>query len=397
MSVGKSLTWPEVGSFLERCPALLYCRQGGAPWAVTFVGPNSARLLGYAVTDWLGSPDFWLERVHPEDRARVLAGLDGLRDGGALTQEYRFRDRAGEFRRVRDDVQLLPAAAGCPRTLVGCLTVLCAATDESGEVPDRLLIAHRLAAVGTVAAGVAHEMGNQLPFVLVVLKHAVGEIDAVLHGLGARAGAARGAESGPLLLARLAHAQEELVEALAALEHVRQLVRDVATVARPTAAVAEWEPIEVGPCVEAALRVAGNEIRRHARLVVDGRTTTLVRAPAGLLCQVFVNLLLNAAQSIPDGMAAQSEIRVATRAEDGRVTVAFHDTGCGIEPEHRARIFGPFFTTKPLGAGTGLGLFISRQIVAAVGGAIDFDSVPGEGSVFRVVLPAAFQPSRPQA
>ena len=257
-------------------------------------------------------------------------------------------------------------------------------TAERGDILARLLMLNRLASVGTVAGGVAHQIGNQLPSVLMVLKHAAGEIGTVLGSLSANA-----TEGGPVLVARLAHGYQELLEALEAVDWVRQLVRDVALVARPTAAIPDCEPIEVEPCLDAAVRVVSNQLRRRARLVVEVHTATPVRAPAGLLCQVFVNLLLNAAQSIPDGMIAQSEIRVTARAADGHVIVAVHDTGCGIAPEHRERIFAPFFTTKPLGAGTGLGLFVSREILRTVGGSIEFDSVPGEGSVFRVVLPAA--------
>ncbi|HLM48731.1 MAG TPA: ATP-binding protein, partial [Myxococcaceae bacterium] len=109
-------------------------------------------------------------------------------------------------------------------------------------------------------------------------------------------------------------------------------------------------------------------------------------------CQVFLNLLLNAAQAIAPGQAREQEIRLSARedAEDpDRVVVEVRDTGCGIAPEHLERIFEPFFTTKPVGVGSGLGLSICHGIITAHGGDISVESAPGRGTTFRVSLPRA--------
>jgi CheY-like chemotaxis protein len=110
----------------------------------------------------------------------------------------------------------------------------------------------------------------------------------------------------------------------------------------------------------------------------------------GRLGQVFLNLLLNAAQSIPEGAAESNEIRVTTRPDpDGGARIEVSDTGVGIDAQHLARIFDPFFTTKELGVGTGLGLSICHGVVTDLGGRIDVESVPGRGTTFRVILPCA--------
>jgi signal transduction histidine kinase len=120
-----------------------------------------------------------------------------------------------------------------------------------------------------------------------------------------------------------------------------------------------------------------------------------VSASGPRLAQVFVNLMVNAAQAMPEGPADANEIRLSTRASDGWVEVAVADTGTGIAPEHLDRVFQPFFTTKPEGVGTGLGLPICRDIVQALGGTIAVESALGRGTVFTVRLPVAPGPVEP--
>jgi CheY-like chemotaxis protein len=139
-----------------------------------------------------------------------------------------------------------------------------------------------------------------------------------------------------------------------------------------------------------AISLAQNEIRHRARLVLDLRETATVAANTHRLGQVFLNLLLNAAQSIEEGHFAENQISVASRrAEDGRALVEVTDTGCGIPAENLPHLFESYFTTKPAGVGTGLGLSISREIVDSIGGEIQVESRPGKGSTFRVLLPPA--------
>jgi CheY-like chemotaxis protein/anti-sigma regulatory factor (Ser/Thr protein kinase) len=115
----------------------------------------------------------------------------------------------------------------------------------------------------------------------------------------------------------------------------------------------------------------------------------VVLADASRLGQVFLNLLVNAAQAMVEGDASRNEIRVAVREEAGQVVVDIADTGAGIAPEHLDRIFDPFFTTKPVGVGTGLGLSICRGIITGLGGEITVESEVGRGTTFHVSLPAS--------
>jgi CheY-like chemotaxis protein len=148
--------------------------------------------------------------------------------------------------------------------------------------------------------------------------------------------------------------------------------------------------------VENALQMSWNEIRHRAQLVKDYQSAPNVLANEARLGQVFLNLLINAAQAIPEGQAEKNRITVRIRNLDQRVAVEVQDTGGGMPQEVVSRIFDPFFTTKPVGQGTGLGLTICQGIVQGMGGEIEVTSAPGKGSLFRVLLPTAARAQTPE-
>jgi len=136
--------------------------------------------------------------------------------------------------------------------------------------------------------------------------------------------------------------------------------------------------------------MAWNEIRHRARLVRDyGADVPCIFGNEGRLGQVVLNLLVNAAQALPEGAQEANQITLRTFRKGDRVVISVRDSGAGISAENRARLFEPFFTTKPVGVGTGLGLYICRQIVESMGGTISVESVPGNGATFSVELPIA--------
>jgi CheY-like chemotaxis protein len=187
------------------------------------------------------------------------------------------------------------------------------------------------------------------------------------------------------LPARVDDVQAAIDEALDGAERIRRIVRDVKAVS--TVDDSRKEAVDVRTVLESSLNIVGNEIRHRAQLVKDFQPTPRVDANAGRLGQVFINLLMNAAQAIREGNASQNKIRVTTRTDlAGRVIVEIADTGSGIPDEVRGRIFEPFFTTKPVGVGSGLGLSISHGIISSLGGEITFESDRGKGTTFRVVL-----------
>lgn len=172
-----------------------------------------------------------------------------------------------------------------------------------------------------------------------------------------------------------------------AAERIRLIVKDLKIFSRVEED--KRSAVSAEHVMESAVRMAWNEIRHRAHLVKRYGKVPLVDVNESRLGQVFLNLLVNAAQALPEGQADVHEITILLRtAADGRVVVEVHDSGPGIPPEILGKLFTPFFSTKPAGVGTGLGLAICQRIVAGMGGGIAVESEVGKGTTFRVTLPA---------
>ncbi|MDP9000190.1 MAG: response regulator [Myxococcota bacterium] len=245
--------------------------------------------------------------------------------------------------------------------------------NEHRELQSRLAQTDRLTSLGTLAAGVAHEINNPLAYVLLNLGYVTEELPKLLLGASV--------EQTREVRVALDHARNGA-------ERIRDIVRSLKTFSRPENETCV--PLDVAQVLDATLAMIANEIRYRARLVKEYEQTSEVIANEARLGQVFLNLLLNAVQALPEGRSEMNEIRVVLRApRGGRVVVEVHDNGVGISPQVRGRIFEPFFTTKPVGIGTGLGLAICHGTVTSLGGMLTVESEVGKGSIFRVSLPAA--------
>jgi two-component system, cell cycle sensor histidine kinase and response regulator CckA len=235
-----------------------------------------------------------------------------------------------------------------------------------------------LAAVGTLAAGVAHEINNPLTYVLANLDYIREQLEV---------------HRSRLPPAAFTELDDLAAEAKVGAERVARTVRSLRIFSRIDED--RRAPLDVLHVVDAALALATNEIRHRARVLKVYRPVPLVLADEARLTQVFFSLLINAAQAIPDGHAAEHQIEVKTWTDDGHAVVEIRDSGSGIRPEHLGRVFDPFFTTKPQGVGSGLGLAISHGTVQSLGGEIVVESTLGLGATFRVVLPGAVD-ARPE-
>jgi signal transduction histidine kinase len=247
---------------------------------------------------------------------------------------------------------------------------------EVADLRHRLVTSARLAAVGELAAGIAHEINNPLAFVRSNLSQLEARWKEV-RGELERAGRAE-----PLREA-FGEVDELLSDSLEGIDRAAEIVRGVRHFAHPGSDRSEREPVDLHALLEDALRLIAPQLRGRAEIERDFGALPAVHGSPQQIRQVFVNLLLNASQAIAPG----GRIRVATRQESSRAVVVVEDDGAGIAPEIIGRIFDPFFTTKPVGEGTGLGLGIAYQIVRSHGGAIRVDSAPGRGARFRVELP----------
>jgi PAS domain S-box-containing protein len=243
---------------------------------------------------------------------------------------------------------------------------------EQKKLEAQFRLSEQMVSMGSVAAGVAHEINNPLTYVL-------GNLQLLARHLGAVE-----AELGP---ARSETMKKCIDEALDGTERVRAIVRDLRSFTRPSAQ--EQTVVDLRQVLETSVRIVGNEVRHKARLVRHYGELPLIEANELRLAQVFINLLVNAAQALDEGAAARNEIRLVTLTDArGWAVVEVQDSGRGIPADVRGRVFEPFFTTKP-GRGTGLGLSISRTIVCDLGGEIAVESGVPKGAVFRVAFPPA--------
>jgi signal transduction histidine kinase len=325
---------------------------------------TAAAMLKLGRPQLLGQP--FTPFVDAADSARFLQHVRHCAtDGETGSLELKLRI-AG----TRVDVRLhsTPFSSGSPRGGQVCRVALVDIT-ELRETQSRLGLAERLASLGALSAGVAHELNNPLAFIVQSLELARLKLgDSPIGPMGREV-------------------QDLLVDAAVGTEQLRSIVSDLHSFAR----VEEdrQEPVDVREVLNRSIRMTQGEIRHRARLVRDEAEVAPVLGNDGRLAQVFLNLLVNAARAIPEGHADQHEVRVVTRNEEGTVVVEVHDTGQGIAPERLGRIFDPFFTTRPEGKGLGLGLSISHSLVTRMGGELTVESEPGRGSLFRVRLPAA--------
>lgn len=247
---------------------------------------------------------------------------------------------------------------------------------ELRMVHEQLVVADRRASVGRLAAGVAHEVNNPLTFIMSNVDYAIDEIAAlpVRSSLGA-----------PIV--------EALSDTLAGAERVAYIVRALTELSRSDEG--EVEPVELGDCLRKMLAMAAHELKHCAQVrthLLD--RPAMVDANAVRLGQVFLNLLINAGKAIAPGQHQTIDVSLEARG-DSEYAVTVRDTGCGMSPEVKARLFQPFFTTRSAGQGTGLGLSISLSIVQSYGGTISVESEPGKGSAFTVRLPASHR-AQPQ-
>ena len=250
------------------------------------------------------------------------------------------------------------------------------------ELAARAARMDRVIAVGTLAAGIGHEINNPLAFVLGNIELASREIER----LAATALPHDGSGDRPLA-ARFEELETVLSEARQGAERIRDIVHDLRSFSR--AGEEEHRSLALLPVVESAANMAWNQVRHRARVVKEYAPVPDVDANESKLAQVFLNLLINAAQAIPEGRAEDHEVRIVTRTDErSRAVVEVHDTGAGIASDVLPRIFDAFFTTKPIGAGIGLGLSICQSIVRSMGGDITVQSRAGQ-TMFRVTLPRA--------
>ena len=351
--------------------------QTGARGQILFVNPTYLALTGLSEAEAYG-PDGRMA-IHPDDRERVVGRWEeAMGAGSPLTVEYRHQLRDGKVNWVQLFGRPFLDGAGAVAGYVGALVDI----TEARAFQAQLALASRLAAMGTLVTGVAHEINNPLAAELADQGLALEIAREVRARLDGSAPLDRKAEAKVL-----GGVVEALEDALGSGQRVARVVRDLSMFGRPDSRRDRVRLIDV---VNGALRWLPAIVARTATIQIQDGGPSDVVASSGQIEQVLLNLITNAARATPEGQRDTVIVRIGPGGP-GMARLEVIDHGTGIAPSTLERVFEPFFTTHPDGPakGMGLGLAISHAIVTAHGGTITARSVLGEGATFRVELPLA--------
>ncbi len=331
---------------------------------VVYMSPRAAKLLELErPEDAIGKPI--IQFLSPEEGVRTQSRLAEIesRKSPLDPAEYRFHASDGSTRFV--EVSSVPVEyEGFPAVVAFTRDVT-----ERKLLDAQLVKADRMAALGLLSATVAHEINNPLTYVQLGLEVLRDSLTAELKP---------GADAAQLF--------SQIAELEAGVRRAASIVKDLRIFARAEAL--ELGSVNVEQVLEQAVRIAENEIRHRARLVRDFACVPPAHGNAASLEQVFLNILVNAAQSVTLGAPTENCITLSLAKHGAnQIRVVISDTGCGIPELEKPRIFEPLFTTKPAGVGTGLGLSITRNLLLAQGAEISVESEVGRGTTVTVLLP----------
>ena len=403
---------------VETSPVVSFCWRPSAGWPVEYVSANIAR-WGYSPDQLQAGQANYTELIHPEDRERVASEIARRSAQGIDEQvdEYRVRAADGRYFWVEDHTRIVRGADGAPRTYQGVVTDidfkkraelhLMESLEMQRELNRKLEAAHnqllqseKMASIGQLAAGVAHELNNPIGFVysnLGTLKTYLQDIFEIASAC--EIAAAKAVNPADFATIEALKAEKDfdylrqdifqlVAESRDGLSRVKKIVQDLKDFSRPGESDWQWADLHAG--LDSTLTIVWNELKYKCTLHKEYGNLPRVRCLLSQLNQVFMNLLVNAAQAIPE--KGEITLRTGTSSNDegeAMVFIEVSDTGAGIAPEHLPRVFEPFFTTKPVGKGTGLGLSLAYGIIQKHGGKIEVASHLGKGTTFTIFLPIA--------
>jgi PAS domain S-box-containing protein len=369
----------------------------GQDGLITLFNPAASEIFGYSESEVLGQP-----------LTILTSPVGGNGQSGDLERHFkplidRTGHRAAELRGRRKDGELFPLELSLTSLDLPEGTVYLAAIRDASErrrLEARLIQSEKLASLGLLSAGVAHEINNPLAYIsnnLALIERDIGSLKAAATACQNAQASVEPAESDFGRKLGQLRADVELLFEQHGIERIlsstRQGVRRVADIVqnlRDFARLdrAEYDRVDINAAVSGSVEMLRGRLNQ-SQIAVEahyGELPQVSCAPAQLN-QVFLNLLVNAIQAIEATSIGSGQIEVRTRASGSAVIVEIADNGCGISGEVLPRIFDPFFTTKPVGTASGLGLSISHGIVADHGGQIEVESTPGKGARFRIILP----------
>ncbi|VAX32683.1 Sensor histidine kinase [hydrothermal vent metagenome] len=398
---------------IDNSPAIIYSAVTSGDFKMTYVSENIYVTLGFKPQEMVDDMDFWIDHIHPDDVQSLLMGIPKLLvEGGELTHEYRFQHKEGHFLWMHDTLHLVQDEQGQALELLGSMVDITARKEmeealrkekeeqqgliqELKKARSQLLQNEKMAAIGQLSAGVAHEINNPVGYINSNLSSMERYVENLVDLIQLYQVAEETLQkSHPDLYALILEMQERID-----LEFIKEDIYDLVKESREGAKrvkdivqglkefshvdESEWQWADLHKGLESTLNIVHNEIKYKATVKKEFGVLPQVECLASQLNQVFMNILVNAAHAIEE----QGEIILRTRHEGKEICVEISDTGKGIPEDEISRIFDPFFTSKPVGVGTGLGLSLSYSIVNKHNGRIDVESTLGKGTCFKVWLP----------
>jgi PAS domain S-box-containing protein len=360
----------------------------------TYVSPQVREWLGYAPEEFYQDTEIFQRIVHPDHLGLVNRAFAQAAGGEVVRRvEYLWRDRAGNYRWAEQELFPIRDQGGAVRAVqavvqditekLKTLDELAQANREVIRAQSQLMQAEKMAALGKLVAGIAHEINTPLGAIHSMQDTLVRAVEKLKTAVERDF---PGCREHPAMMQALQVLQDAHRVIETGTRRVTAIVRGLRNFARLDEA--ERKEADLHACLEDALLLIHHDLKNRVQVVKEYGELPPVLCYPGRLNQVFLNLLNNAQQAIE----GEGTIFLSTQRREGEVYIAVRDSGAGIPAEHLPRIFDPGFTTKGVGVGTGLGLSICYQIVQDHGGRIEVESAPGRGSTFTVVLPLGAWP-----
>ncbi|MDH5525242.1 MAG: ATP-binding protein, partial [Desulfobulbaceae bacterium] len=384
-------------NLVEQFPGVIYIAAIDESNTLIYVSPQIKTMLGFSPKIWKKNKKIWSSRLHPDDRERVLAEIRESRQNVTpFFSEYRIFSRNKRMVWLRHEAVIVREPDGVPIFMQGMMTDITALKEVAQEQETMQAVMRqqeKMASIGQLAAGVAHEINNPMGFIgsnLGTMGKYVRKLTDFLRLQDQIIREKRYDEmidslEGQRKKDKIDYIMDDVVDLVAesqdGVERVKKIVQGLKSFSRVDEA--QFNEVDVKECLESTINIIWNELKYKAEVVKDFGSLPLFKGYPQQLNQVFMNLLVNAAQAIEEN----GKIFISARSDGDDIIIAIRDTGQGIPADILPRIFDPFFTTKEVGKGTGLGLSISYEIIKKHGGIISVESEVGVGTTFTVNIP----------
>jgi len=377
---------------MESLPIIPYTRGADGEFAITYMGKSVEVITGYTAEQFMDDPSFWINHVHPDDRDRVSSELQLLIKEGMQRREYRLQAADGSYKWISSCSRLIKDADGRNDHIVG------AAQDISEEKKmkqdadmhmQQVIQADKLASLGEVVAGVAHEINNPNSFITYNIPLLEESWQIFVPIINDYVQQHPGSKHGNITMEELAGEMGEIIHAIkTGSDRINKIVANLKDFAR----LDEASPsslVDFNKVINDTLTIVGAQARKSVgRIELDlADNLPLFHGHFQKLEQVMANLIMNAAQAVTEKERGKITIRTRVNRRLNSIIVEVEDNGIGMAQAEIERIFEPFFTTKRSSGGTGLGLSVSYGLVQEHKGQIGVLSRPGLGTKFTIILP----------